>query len=106
MRTLRFIVDKQIIKQDPNCDFDNIVPGSVGYLRAEFSFSKEWDGTAKVAAFIRNGNECPPQILEDGKSCTIPAKALTNRKFTIKVFGKNKDFMIATNEIEVIQNGG
>ena len=40
MRTLKFIVEGQIIKQDPNCDFSNLVPGTEGYLRAEFSFSR------------------------------------------------------------------
>ena len=39
MRTLKFIVEGQIIKQDPSCDFTNLVPGTEGYLRAEFSFS-------------------------------------------------------------------
>lgn len=28
MRTLSFIVDRQIIKKNPECDFDNIVPGT------------------------------------------------------------------------------
>ena len=41
MRTLKFIVNGQIIKQDPKCDFSNLIPASEGYLVAEFSFSKE-----------------------------------------------------------------
>lgn len=28
MRTLSFIVDKQIIRKDPECDFSNLVPGT------------------------------------------------------------------------------
>ena len=106
MRTLKFIVDKQIIKQDPSCNFDGIVPGTIGYLKAEFSFSSEWDDMVKVVAFYRNGYECPPKKLEDGKSCIIPSEALTNRKFTISVLGKNKDQQLTTNKIEVVQNGG
>ena len=106
MRTLKFIVNKQIITEDPNCNFDNIVPGTAGYLKAEFSFSDEWDKAIKVVAFYRNGNECPPQILEDGKSCMIPAEALKGRKFAIKLLGKNKDIKLTTNKIEVTQNGG
>ena len=39
MRTLKFIVDGQILRQDPTCDFSNIVPGTEGYLIAEFAFS-------------------------------------------------------------------
>ena len=104
MRTLRFIVDRQIIKQDPECDFNNIVPGTVEYLKAEFSFSSEWDNTIKVAAFYRNGHECTPQVLKDGRSCIIPEEALINRRFEIMLIGKNKKLKIITNKIEVIQN--
>lgn len=28
MRTLSFIVDGQIIKQNPECDFGNLIPGT------------------------------------------------------------------------------
>lgn len=107
MRTLKFIIDGQIIKQDPNCDFDNLVPGSEGYLQAEFSFSSEWKNCAKVAAFYSMmGREYPPQILEDGKTCSIPAEASMKRDFTIRVIGKKEGFKIATNKVTVSQNGG
>ena len=51
MRTLKFIVHDQIVEKDPKCDFDNLVPGTEGYLRAVFSFSPEWDDCVRVAAF-------------------------------------------------------
>lgn len=105
MRTLKFIVDGQIIKQDPNCDFTGIVPGTTGYLKAEFTFSSEWDNTVKVASFYKYGNECTPQLLKDGRSCIIPAEALTGRQFTIGVLGKNKEMKLTTNRIEVVQKG-
>ena len=41
MRTLKFKVDGQIITKHPDCDFSNLVPGTEGYLRAEFIFSDE-----------------------------------------------------------------
>lgn len=107
MRTLKFIVEGQIIKLDPTCDFNDIVPGTEGYLQAKFDFSSEWDGCAKVAAFWRNGTvECPPQALQDGRTCIIPAEALKNRAFTVHVIGKRGDMKIATNKVRVIQNGG
>lgn len=106
MRTLKFIVDGQIIKQDPECDFTGIVPGTIGYLKAEFSFSKEWDNTIKVAAFYKYGVECTPQLLKDGRSCMIPSEALTGRQFTISVLGKNEKIRLTTNKIEVVQKGG
>lgn len=107
MRTLKFIVDKQIIKRDPNCDFKNLVPGTEGYLQAEFSFSPEWQGCKKVAAFFSPmGAEYPPQVLEDGKTCMIPSEALEGRRFKIQVLGKKDGFKLTTNKVTVSQNGG
>lgn len=106
MRTLKFIVDKQIIKKDPECDFDNIVPGSSGYLRVDFSFSSEWTNAIKVASFWKNGKECEPRQLVDGHSCIIPDEALTSRRFKIGLLGKDGEMRLNTNLIEIIQNGG
>lgn len=106
MRTLKFIVDKQIIKQDPSCDFTGLVPGSDKYLKAEFSFSKEWESMVKVVGFYSNlGKEYLPQALNDGKSCVIPAIALENRVFKLKVFGRKGDTTLRTNKIAVKQDG-
>lgn len=107
MRTLSFIVRGQIISLDPTCDFSNIVPGTDGYLRAQFSFSPEWDGCVKVAGFYSEmGEEYPPQILKNGKTCPIPVEALKRRTFKIQVVGKREDFKIVTNKVSVEQNGG
>ena len=107
MRTLRFIVDGQTINQDPYCDFSGLVPGTEGYLKAEFTFSKEWDNTVKVAAFFSNlGKEYEPSILKDGRTCVIPAEATKNRIFKVMVFGQNKEYTLKTNRIAVDQKGG
>jgi hypothetical protein len=107
MRTLRFIVDNQLIKQDPDCDFSGLVPGSKGYLRAEFAFSSEWADCAKIASFYSTmGRELPYRILEDGKSCLIPEEALKKRSFKIQLLGKYGDKLLITNKVVVNQNGG
>lgn len=108
MRTLKFIVNGQIIKQDPKCDFSNLIPASEGYLVAEFSFSKEWNAFSnKVAAFYSPlGREYPPRVLADGKSCVIPFEALKKKSFKIKVIGGNNIFHLETNKVVVHQNGG
>lgn len=104
MRTLRFIVDGQIIRQDPRCDFTGLVPGSEGYLQAEFNFSKEWLNSPKVAAFYsRLGKEYTPQALKDGRTCLIPKEALEKRIFKVQVMGRNG---LVTNKLEVDQKGG
>lgn len=106
MRTLKFIVEGQSIKKDPTCDFSGLIPGTEGYLKAEFSFSQEWDGCAKVAAFYSAmGDEYPAQVLYDGRTCNIPAEALKNRVFKFKLLGKKSKFKITTNKFEVKQNG-
>lgn len=106
-RILRFIVEGQIVKRDPECDFDNLVPGTEGYLQAEFSFSKEWNGYVKAAAFFSiMGKEYPPEILKNGTRCTIPAEALKHRTFKISVVGRKDSNKLTTNKITITQNGG
>ena len=108
MRTLKFIVDGQIIKQDPNCDFSDIVPGTDGYLQAEFSFSSDWKGcVVRVASFSSVlGVEYEPQALKNGKTCMIPKEALERKEFRVQVVGKRSGFTIRTNKVSVIQDGG
>lgn len=107
MRVLKFIVDKQLISADPKCDFSGLVPDTEKYLIAEFTFSSEWNGCNKVAAFYSfMGKEYPPQILSNGYSCAIPAEALERQRFKIQVIGKNKDGLkLVTNKVIVNQEG-
>lgn len=107
MRTLKFIVDKQIITPDPSCNFDGLIPGTVGYLQAEFSFSREWRDCTKVVAFWSPfGREYPPQVLEDGRTCLIPTEALAKQSFKIQVIGQREDYKLVTNKLLIKQNGG
>lgn len=108
MRTLKFIVDGQIIKQDPSCDFDGLVPGSEGYLQAEFALSSDWQGAAIVASFwSMMGKEYSPAIVKKDRTCIIPTEALKKRSFKIKLIGQTKDGKrIQTNKVVVTQNGG
>ena len=104
MRTLKFIVEGQIIKPDPECDFSGLVPGTDGYLLAEFTFSNEWKSVPKVVAFYsRLGNEYTPQPLMEGNHCMIPKEALRRRIFKMQILGKNG---LLTNKLEIDQKGG
>lgn len=106
MRTLKFIVDNQIIKPDPNCDFNGLVPGTEGYVKIEFCFSSEWNDCNKVAAFFSQmGKEYQPQIIKDD-SCIIPDEALKKRRFKIQLIGSKQDYKITTNKIVIKQDGG
>lgn len=107
MRTLRFIINEQIVEEDPNCDFSGIVPGTEGYLQAEFFFSPEWNGCVKAAKFSSvMGREYETVILKDGKSCVIPAEALKHKSFRIRLLGRRDNFTLTTNNVTVCQDGG
>lgn len=49
--------------------------GTREYLRAEFSFSEEWDGMTKTAFFLGADGENHPKLLKDD-TCIVPAEAL------------------------------
>ena len=106
-RKLKFIVDGQIVKPDPECDFENLVPGTESYLTAEFNFSDDWIGYKKAVAFFSiMGKEYKPRLLENGKSCDIPSEALMRRAFKIMVVGRKGASKKVTNRLEIKQNGG
>lgn len=107
MRTLRFIVNDKTIEPDVTCDFSGLFPGKNPNVKAEFSFSSEWENTVKVAAFwsILDA-EYKPQELKDGKSCIIPVEALSRASFKIQVFGRNRNTKLATNKLTIRQSGG
>lgn len=106
MRTLKFIVNQQSITQDPRCDFSGLIPGTEDYLQAEFTFSSEWSGCKKVAAFYSvMGREYEPQLLADGKTCMIPTEALRRKTFLIQILGKRDQLRLTTNKLAVSQNG-
>lgn len=104
MRTLRFLVQGQKIRPDPLCDFSGLVPGSQGYLKAEFIFDEHWAGCKKCASFFRMGG------MEDAKPivnncCMIPDAVLDRKLFHVSVTGKRSGYVITTNRITVKQGG-
>lgn len=107
MRTLKFVVDGQLLTQAPECNFDGLVPGTEKYLNAEFSFSPDWNGRVKVVEFTSIlGKEYAPQILRDGRTCLIPSEALRRRAFKVRVIGTKNGGKLQTNKVMVKQNGG
>lgn len=101
MRLLKFNVDAQHIQKDPNCDFSNIVAGTKEYLRAQFTFSPEWQDCILVASFWRGKDE-HAVFIENGE-CMIPSEALTGNMFRISVIGQRGTYRITTNKIAVKQ---
>ena len=70
--------------------------GTREYLRAEFSFSEEWDGMTKTAFFRGVDGENHPKLLEDD-TCTVPAEALAaSGRVGVSVSGTLGDMVITT----------
>lgn len=107
MKTLKFIVSGQNIELDVGSTTSDLVPGTEGYVKAEFIFSPDWSGYKKVAAFYSMlGHEYPPQVLMSDRYCIIPSEALSKRQFKIRMLGKRGEISIITNKLIVSQNGG
>lgn len=107
MRTLRFIVDGQTIKQDPTCDFSGLFNCKNSNVCAEFVFSSEWNGVTKVAAFWSIlDEEYEPQVIDEKNTCIIPVEAFTRAAFKVQVLGMKRSTKLTTNKLVVLQTGG
>ena len=101
MRLLKFKVNAQYIQKDPYCNFDHIVAGTQDYLRAQFTFSPEWQDCILVASFWRGQTEYAELILNG--ECTIPPEILTGPTFRVSVTGQRGGYRITTNKVLVRQ---
>ena len=107
MRTLRFIVDGQTVKQDPTCDFSGLFLNKDSGVCAEFIFSSEWNDKIKVVAFWSMlDKEYEPQALDDKNNCIIPSDALKRASFKIQVLGLRGSEKLTTNKLTILQTGG
>lgn len=107
MRTLRFIVDGQTVKQDPTCDFSGLFLNKGSSVCAEFIFSSEWNDKIKVAAFWSMlDREYDPQALDNKNACIIPVEAFSRASFKIQVLGIGGRERLTTNKLVVLQTGG
>lgn len=106
MRILRFIVNGECVERDPSCDFSGLFPGRIPDIRAEFSFSPEWDNKTKVVGFWSMLNaEYEPQLLSDDNTCAIPSEALARPAFKLQVLGRRGKNKLETNKLTILQTG-
>ncbi len=104
MRKLRFLVSGQALKRDPECNFREIVPGSVGFLQAQFDFDREWAGLYRAAEFGDGKGGIYPVLIKNG-ICDVPAEVCGGRTWTLQVVGKRGSRRLPTNRITVVQEG-
>ena len=106
MRTLKFLVNGEVVKQDPSCDFSGLFLDKNSEICAEFIFSSEWNDKIKVAAFWSMlDREYEPQAL-DNNTCVIPVEAFSKASFKIQVLGIGGHERLTTNKLVVLQTGG
>ena len=103
MRNLNFKVSGQRLSKEG--DFDKIVVGSKGYLKACFTFNSEWKGFAKIAVFKSNtSDEVPVKINPEGE-CLIPDAVTDGSYISIHVVGKSKaGQLITSGSVSFLQN--
>ena len=102
MRVLEFIVTGQDLRKSPECDFSEIVAGSVGYLKATFKFSDEWDGCVKTVSFWFCDEEYQVN-LDESSECVIPSAVLIGEKFSVSVTGERIGYTITSDKTKVRQ---
>ena len=75
---------------------------SRNYLKAQFTFSTEWNSKVKTAVFVNNGIAYNVLLVDD--KCTVPHEVIKNPSFTVSVFGGD---LITANvaEIQVQESG-
>ena len=102
MRDLVFVVDRQKIYADPECDFSGIVRGTHGYLRAVFKFKEGWSGYKRAVSFFdAHGGETAMPLV--GDACEIPACVLGGGVFYVSVAGMKGNSIMKTNRATVRQ---
>lgn len=103
MRTLTYkVIGQRLI---PTGDHTGLIAGSEGYLQASFKFDNDWDGCKKVASFYYNDVE-DAVVLKADDTCLLPAKALVNDIFEMRLDGRKDNYRILTNRIRETQSGG
>ena len=101
MKTLPFKVEGQRLKRADASSFTHLVAGSKGYLRASFSFDKDWDGLARVAVFTVGTKSEYFRLKND--ICDIPDSVTDSASFYVSVVGVKQGAMITTNKIRIKQ---
>lgn len=100
MRELKFIVDQQLIRKDPDCSFSNIIAGTANYLQLSFSFDQDWEKCKKVIVFSDGAERL------EANTFTIPKKYLGKMRIQFYLVGQYGDTRITTNTIQIRQFKG
>lgn len=94
---LQFTVSNQRIDRT---DVFTIVEGSDNYLKAQFSFTADWNGMIKTGVFIdEDGNVHPSLCIND--ICDVPTEWLVKQRGAVGVIGSDGVTKITTDAVKV-----
>lgn len=98
MRILEFRVEGQRLRKSDSCDFNGIVPGTVGYLKLHFTFDGDWYDCNKICIFDTLTKSVPVKI-ENGY-CLVPEEVSSSSNFYISLIGKKvgENYLVKTNK--------
>jgi len=96
MRTISFSITGQHITASPISD---LVGNTRNYVKAEFTFSSEWDDLFKVAVFTANSKQYA--VLIEAGECIIPAIAMSGEYFDVGVYAGSGLTRLTTNTVRV-----
>lgn len=96
MRTISFSITEQHITASPISD---LVGNTRNYVKAEFTFSSEWDDMLKVAIFTANSKQYDV-IIENGE-CMVPGIAMSGEYFDVGVCGGADETRLTTDTCRV-----
>lgn len=91
---MKFKVNGQTIER---VDTFGVVESSENFLKAEFTFSEEWNGLIKTAAFIMSDGTVEPSLISLDGICAVPDKWLSKPLGYVGVLGSDGSTKITTN---------
>lgn len=101
-RDLEFDVSGQQLTKKIDCNFDNIVAGTRGYLRAVFHFETEdWKDCIKAAGFYVRDMEYMKRkeyavLLDENDTCVIPEEVLGYPTIEVSLTGVKEGYRITS----------
>ena len=104
LRRLIFNVSGQKIETNSNCNIDNIVAGSEGYLMAKFMFyGNSWKSLKKAARFVGEDGVEHAALLDTNDTCVVPAEVLDGAYFKVGAMGDTDEQQIVTDWVTIKQ---
>lgn len=105
MRILKFIVEGQTLRKDPECDFSHIIKGSKDYLGCSFKLPADWRNIPLAATFTHYGKEICASPVFSG-ACLVDNSVTDYKNFKISLTAIKNGEIVRTNAVKIWQEEG